>query len=68
MMATKQYFETTIEYFGVDRCMFESTFPVDKISCSCGILWNSFNLLTQNYSMDEKLKFFHDTATTVYKL
>ena len=48
--------------------MFESNFLVDKISCSYGVLWNSFKLLTQNYSMDEKLKLFHDTATTVYKL
>ena len=32
----------TIEQFGVERCMFESNFPVDKMSCSYVTLWNSF--------------------------
>ena len=27
-----------LEQFGVDRCMFCSNFPVDKSSCSYGVL------------------------------
>ena len=30
--ATRRYFEHTIERFGPSRCMFESNFPVDKLS------------------------------------
>jgi predicted TIM-barrel fold metal-dependent hydrolase len=66
--ATRRYYETAIEFFGPDRCMFESNFPVDKISCSYGILWNSFKRITQGYSPSEKAKLYHDTAMRVYGL
>ena len=59
-------FEHTVDRLGVDRCMFESNFPVDKFSCSCTVLWNSFERLT-NYSLAERAALFHDTATRVYR-
>jgi predicted TIM-barrel fold metal-dependent hydrolase len=68
MEATRAYFEYTIERFGVDRCMFESNFPVDKLSCSYTVLWNSFKRLTKGYSADERSALFHGTATRVYRL
>jgi L-fuconolactonase len=66
--ATRRYYEFTIEKFGVDRCMFESNFPVDKASCSYTVLWNSFKRLTSGYSAAERAKLFHDTAARVYRL
>ena len=68
MEATRRYYEHTIEIFGVERCMFESNFPVEKVSCSYGVLWNSFKRLTANCSADERAKLFHDTAARVYRL
>ncbi|MDP6706677.1 MAG: amidohydrolase family protein [Alphaproteobacteria bacterium] len=68
MEATRRYYEDTIELFGADRCMFESNFPVDKLSCSYNVLWNSFKRLTTGYSAEEKAKLFHDTAARVYRL
>jgi predicted TIM-barrel fold metal-dependent hydrolase len=68
MQATRHYFEHTIERFGVDRCMFESNFPVDKMSCSFTVLWNSFKLLTRDFSEAEKAALYHDTAMRVYRL
>ena len=65
---TRPYYEHTIEQFGTDRCMFESNFPVDKLSCSYGVLWNSFKRLTAGYSDDEKTKLFHDTAARIYRI
>ena len=65
---TKRYYEKTLELFGIDRCMFESNFPVDKISCSYVNLWNGFKLLTKDYSANERAKLFHDNATRIYKL
>ena len=62
------YFETCIEHFGVERCMFESNFPIDKVSCSYTILWNAFKRVTERYSNAERSALFHDTATRVYKL
>jgi predicted TIM-barrel fold metal-dependent hydrolase len=66
--ATRHYYEFTIEKFGVDRCMFESNFPVDKVSCSYAVLWNSFKRLTAGYSPADKAKLFHDTAARIYRL
>jgi L-fuconolactonase len=68
MQATRRYYETTIELFGVDRCMFESNFPVDSISCGYNTVWNSFKLLTQDWSKAERSALFHDTAVRVYRL
>jgi L-fuconolactonase len=66
--ATKRYFEHTIERFGPDRCMFESNFPVDKLSCSYTVLWNSFKRLSKGFSADERAALFHGTAARVYRL
>jgi predicted TIM-barrel fold metal-dependent hydrolase len=68
MQATRRYYEHTIERFGVERCMFESNFPVDKMSCSYNVLWNSFKRLTEGFSANERAALFHDTATRVYRL
>lgn len=46
--------------------MFESNVPVDAVSCSYTVLWNSFKRLTSGYSAAEKAKLFHVTATRVY--
>ena len=62
------YYKTCIDYFGAERCMFESNFPVDKASCSYAVLWNAFKRLSKDYSESERTALFHDTATRVYKL
>ena len=66
--ATRRYYEYTIERFGAERCMFESNFPVDKLSCSYTVLWNSFKRLSNGYSAEERAELFHDTAARVYRL
>lgn len=65
---TRRYHETMIELFGVERCMFESNFPVDKVSCSYNVLWNSFKRLASGCSAAEKAHLFHDTAARVYRI
>jgi predicted TIM-barrel fold metal-dependent hydrolase len=62
------YYLWCIEHFGVDRCMFESNFPVDKASYSYTVLWNAFKRVTANFSYAERLALFHDTAVNVYHL
>jgi L-fuconolactonase len=65
---TAPYYETCINTFGVQRCMFESNFPVDKESVSYPILWNAFKKMTQSLTNSDKDWLFHDTATSVYRL
>jgi predicted TIM-barrel fold metal-dependent hydrolase len=57
-----------IERFGVERCMFESNFPVDKVSCSYATLWESFRLMVDDASAAEQQALFHDTAVRAYRL
>jgi predicted TIM-barrel fold metal-dependent hydrolase len=66
--AMAPYYETCIEHFGAERCMFESNFPMDRVACSYTILWNAFKRITQTYPQAERLALFHDTATRVYRL
>ncbi len=55
-----------IEQFGPERCMFESNFPVDKVSYSHHILYNAFKRLSAGYSAAERAGMFHDNAARVY--
>ena len=64
----KSWFFETIDLFGTDRCMFESNFPVDKGSCSYGVLWNAFKKISANFSNDEKYKLFYQNALKTYKI
>ena len=57
-----------LEAFGPQRAMFESNFPVDKVYCSYGILWNAFKKLTAACSADEKAALFFNTAKRTYRL
>jgi predicted TIM-barrel fold metal-dependent hydrolase len=66
--AWRPYIETCIEAFGVQRCMFESNFPVDKVSCSYAVLWNAFKRLAVGSSAAEKAALFHDTARQFYRI
>ena len=66
--AWRAYVETCVECFGVNRCMFESNFPVDKGMFSYQVLWNGFKRLAARYSAAEKTALFSGTAERVYKL
>ena len=57
-----------IEKFGPSRCMFESNFPVDKVSYSYNVMYNAFKRLTKDYSASERADMFHDTAARVYRI
>jgi predicted TIM-barrel fold metal-dependent hydrolase len=57
-----------IEQFGPDRCMFESNFPVDKVSYSYNVIYNAFKRLSRAYSAPERAAMFHDTAARVYRI
>lgn len=66
--ATRDYYLHAIDRFGPARCMFESNFPVDRISCSYLVLWNSFKKIAADFSESEKASLFHRTAAETYRL
>jgi len=57
-----------IEQFGPNRCMFESNFPVDKVSYSYNVMYNAFKRITKDHSASERADMFHDTAARVYRI
>ena len=57
-----------IEQFGPARCMFESNFPVDKVSYSYNVMYNAFKRLSKGHSVAERAAMFHDTAARVYRI
>ena len=68
LAANRDWYLHTIEQFGPERCMFESNFPVDRLSCSYTVLWNQFKKLTSGFSPSERAAMFHDTALRIYRL
>ena len=66
--AMAPYYLWCIEQFGVNRCMFESNFPVDKLSYSYTVLWNAFKRIAKDFSPEGQASLFHDTAVRVYRL
>jgi len=66
--AMAPYLLWCIEQFGVDRCMFESNFPVDRIASLYCVLWNAFKRVVSDLAPGERAALFHDTAARVYRL
>ena len=57
-----------IEQFTPARSMFESNFPVDKVSFSYGVMYNAFKRFSKGYSAGERAAMFHDTAARIYRI
>ena len=66
--STRPFVEKTINIFGIDRCMFASNFPVDKIMNTFDIYWDSFKEITKNYSQNEKELLFCKNAERYYRI
>jgi L-fuconolactonase len=66
--AMRPYVETCITAFGASRSMFESNFPVDKVSFSYAVFWNACKLLARGASASEKTDLFSGSAKRFYRL
>lgn len=66
--STRIFVEKTIQIFGIERCMFASNFPVDKIFNSFDTYWNSFKEITKNYSENDKKLLFSSNAEKYYRI
>jgi hypothetical protein len=63
LAANRNWYLYMIDRFTPARCMFESNFPVDRLSCSYTVLWNQFKKLTKDFSAGDRSAMFHDTAS-----
>lgn len=57
----------TIALFGVQRCLFASNFPVDKLFSDYAAIWRAFSSITAGFSSAERRALFHDNARRVYR-
>ncbi len=63
-----RYYHFAIEQFSPARCMFESNFPVDRLSLSYTVLWNAFKKLAAGYSESEQEDMLFGTSARTYRL
>jgi predicted TIM-barrel fold metal-dependent hydrolase len=59
---------TAIEFFGPQRAMFASNFPVDGLRASFDAIYSDFARFTQNLSAAERRGLFHDNAVRIYRM
>jgi L-fuconolactonase len=64
----RPYIEAGIEAFGVERCMMESNFPLEGVSCGYVPLWNALKHVVGAYTADEKAALFHGVAARAYRI
>jgi predicted TIM-barrel fold metal-dependent hydrolase len=57
-----------IDWFGPQRCMFASNFPVDRLMASYDRLWDAYREITAGFSAPEKKLLFYDNAVRIYRL
>ncbi|MDA1099096.1 MAG: amidohydrolase family protein [Proteobacteria bacterium] len=57
-----------IGIFGVDRCMFASNYPVDRLVGSFAVIFNGFLAITEGLPDRDRRKLFHDNAVAAYRL
>ncbi len=60
--------EFVVGQFGVDRCMFASNFPMDKVSMSLEVLYDVYWSLCEGLSDEDRVKLFRDNAKSCYKI
>ena len=66
--AQRDFYLYAIDCFGPDRCMFESNFPVDKMSLSYHVYWNAMKKIAAGFSDAERTAMFSGTASRIYRL
>jgi predicted TIM-barrel fold metal-dependent hydrolase len=57
-----------IDAFGVQRAMFASNFPVDKLFADFPTLWRAFAAIVADFSDAEQAALFRGNAERVYRL
>jgi predicted TIM-barrel fold metal-dependent hydrolase len=59
---------TTIDLFGVERCMFASNFPVDSLCATFPVIFGGFREIVGGFSTAEQQALFRDNAIRIYAM
>ncbi len=60
--------EWAIRAIGIDRCMFGSNFPIDKVSIDYATLISALDVLLSTQTDEDKAKFFAENAREFYAI
>jgi predicted TIM-barrel fold metal-dependent hydrolase len=66
--ANRGIVRTTIDLFGVARCMFASNFPVDSLCASFATILGGFREIVGDLSTSEQRALFRDNAIRIYAM
>ena len=58
----------TVDIFGIDRCMFGSNFPIEKLWTTYSQLLRSYIVSTSHWPTKSRENFFYNNAVRYYKL
>ncbi|WNO54085.1 amidohydrolase family protein [Stakelama saccharophila] len=58
----------TIDMFGIDRCMFASNFPTDKLFGSFDQHLSAYDAITDEFDEDERDRLFAANAERIYRI
>lgn len=64
----RPYVLETIDAFGVERAMFASNFPVDRLFGSYPALWHAYAAIVRDASDSEKEALFRRNAERIYRI
>jgi len=57
-----------IETFGVERCMFASNYPVDRLVASYDTIMSGFKAMVAERPLADRRALFHDNAARIYRI
>ena len=64
----RPYVETCIEFFGVDRSLFATNWPVDSLWSSYGDVVNAYREITKGFSPTEIEQLFSKNTEEIYNI
>lgn len=64
----KPFVLQVIETFGVERCMFASNFPVEKVHGAFGGFYAAYDAITAGFGHEEREALFAGNARRIYRL
>eukprot|EP00004_Rigifila_ramosa_P014138 TRINITY_DN3192_c0_g1_i2.p1 TRINITY_DN3192_c0_g1~~TRINITY_DN3192_c0_g1_i2.p1 ORF type:complete len:373 (-),score=75.29 TRINITY_DN3192_c0_g1_i2:35-1024(-) len=62
------WIKEAISIFGIERCMFASNFPMDKVTVGYTVLWNAYKRIVADLPPADRVRLFHDNAQKLYNL
>ena len=64
----RQVIRDSIQIFGVERTIYGSNFPLEKLWCSYADLIAVYRRVLSEYSQEDQRKIFHDNAVRFYRV